>query len=125
MNAEQIFLAGLHKAFETSVQIEAELTGAKSEPLLLVVHKAKEDAVDALAELATVDAEDAASIRALQNRVQRFGKMLEWLRDAYRAGVEAEQALNDRQAQEVQEMVLSPEDHEKLGLPTQSAHDDD
>jgi hypothetical protein len=125
MSIDAVYMAGLAKAVKLSAQVEVELTGAKSEPLLMVVARGQERAIDALAGLATVDAEDPKAIRALQNEVVRFGNMIEWVRDMLHSGKEADKQLNDAQAQSARELIFSQEDAAALGLPTERTHDDD
>lgn len=55
--------------------------------------RANEDREAALEALATVDAEDAKAVRALQNQVAVAEKVLTWLGEAVTAGEQAEELL--------------------------------
>lgn len=125
MKPDPAFVLALTKQARLSIQVEAEITSkAKSEPLLVILHTAKEDAAEALADLATVDATDEKAIRALQNRVARFADMVDWLRQMLAAGPEAERELDELQRTETRDLIIGDADAESLGLPTEGEHDD-
>lgn len=125
MKADPTYKLALVRQSRLSIEVEAEVTSkSKSEPLLVVLHTAKEDAAAALAALATVDPENAAEIRRLQNHVARFDDMVTWLRQMLTDGPEAERELNELQMQETRDLILDNGDAEALGLSTEGEHDD-
>lgn len=59
--------------------------------------KAKEEEIEALEALRTVDAEDPIMIRKYQNQALVAGKIIEWLATAMHEGYMALQKLKDEQ----------------------------
>ncbi|HWW46315.1 MAG TPA: hypothetical protein VNZ94_00550 [Xanthobacteraceae bacterium] len=115
-------------ALRLSIDVEAQITSkAKSEPLLIVLHKFKENAAAAMTGLIDVDPEDPKKIRQLQNEVTRFLDVATWLNDMLMAGPEAEHTINEAQRREAESYVVDDADKQKLGIPTEGethAYDD-
>ena len=125
MPSDPLYTLALQRASRLSIEVEAQLTSrVKSEPLLVVLHTAKEQAATALASLADVDPTDSIEIRRLQNEVARFDDLVRWLRQMLFDGPEADRELNVLQMQQARDLVLNEEDAAKLGLPTEGTHDD-
>ncbi|WP_213287585.1 hypothetical protein [Bradyrhizobium sp. sGM-13] len=125
MPIDPVYAAALRRTSRLSIDLEAQLLSKlKSEPLLVVLHTAKEQAAEALAALVDVDAEDPKAIRALQNEVTRFDDMVRWLKQMLIDGPEADRELGALQMQEARELILSDEDAAQLGIPTEGTHDD-
>lgn len=123
---EADYRLSLQQAARLSIQVEAELTSnIRSEPLLVVLDRAKENAAAALTALAVVDPEDPHAIRHLQNEVRRFNELVNWLHEMLIAGPEAERQLNATQMQEARALVLDDDTAEQLGISTNGANDDD
>lgn len=123
---DSAYKLALQRDLTLSAHVEVELTSKlKSEPLLVVINHAKEQAATALVALATVDPENPAEIRRLQNEVRRFDDLVSWLRELLIAGPEAERQLSDMQMQEARGLVIDEETAEQLGLPTNGANHDD
>lgn len=119
-------IAALTKTMRLSAEVEVEITSkAKSEPLLVVLHSAKELAVAALEGLITVDPEKPAEIRKLQNAVQRFLDMTGWLNQMLMDGLDAQHELTELQRQEVASFVISDEDAAQLGISNKGEPHDD
>lgn len=122
---DHVYRLALARTSRLSVEVEAEITSkVRSEPLLVVLHTAKEQAADALATLAEVDPTDANAIRKLQNEVARFADTTRWLKQILLDGPEADRELNELQMKEARDLVLSDEEAEQLGIPTEGNHDD-
>lgn len=62
-----------------------------------LAHRAEAEERAALEALATVDPEDSARIRALQNDVWRAQSVLQWLGEAINEGVAAQQDIGERE----------------------------
>jgi hypothetical protein len=125
MAIDPVYAAALRRTSRLSIDLEAQLTSkVNSEPLLVVLHTAKEQAGEALAALVDVNAEDPKAIRALQNEVTRFDDMVRWLKQMLIDGPEADRELGALQMQEARELILSDEDAAQLGIPTEGNHDD-
>ncbi|MFA5951476.1 MAG: hypothetical protein WC807_14450 [Hyphomicrobium sp.] len=122
---DQVYRLALARTSRLSVEVEAQITSrVKSEPLLVVLHTAKEQAADALEALAVVDPTDPNEIRRLQNEVARFADTTRWLKQMLLDGPEADRELNELQMKEARDLVMSDEEAEQLGLPTEGNHDD-
>jgi hypothetical protein len=107
---EPIYKIALQRDLTLSAHAEVELTSKiKSEPLLVV----------------SVDPEDHAEIRRLQNEVRRFDDLVKWLRELLIAGPEAERLLSEMQMQEARGLIIDDETAEQLGLPTNGVNNDD
>jgi hypothetical protein len=123
---EPIYKIALQRDLTLSAHAEVELTSKiKSEPLLVVISAAKEQAAAALVGLVSVDPEDHAEIRRLQNEVRRFDDLVKWLRELLIAGPEAERLLSEMQMQEARGLIIDDETAEQLGLPTNGVNNDD
>lgn len=119
-------IAALTETMRLSAAVEVEITSkAKSEPLLVVLHSAKETAIAALDALVSVDPEKPAEIRALQNQVQRFLDMAGWLNQMLMDGLDAQHELNELQRQEAASFVMSEEDALALGISNEGGPHDD
>lgn len=122
---DQVYRLALARTSRLSVEVEAQITSrVRSEPLLVVLHTAKEQAADALEALSDVDPADAPTIRKLQNEVARFADLTRWLKQMLLDGPEADRELNELQMKEARDLVLSDEEAEQLGIPTEGTHDD-
>lgn len=108
---DPIVRLGMEREMRLSIEIEAQITGAKSEPLLIVLRKAKETAALALAALACADPEDAKEIRRLQNEVARFDDLVSFLRATLVRGKEAEAELSEQASANAPDYVLNDDDH--------------
>lgn len=115
----------IEQAMKLSADVEVQLTTSRSEPLLVILHNARQQAAQAIVNLVDVDPEDHKAIRALQNEVVRFHEMIEWLQQIYAKGFDAEQQLTAAQQQEIEGLVLSDQEKQRLGLATEGDRNDD
>lgn len=114
----------LHRASRLSIEIEAELRSRRSEPMLVFLHEAKEDAANALVKLIDVDAEDHATIRKLQNEVRRFDDLVGWMKARLLEGPEAEVELNQMQIEEARGLVIDDETARELNIQPEGVSDE-
>lgn len=119
--ADPVDLLAMRQAIRDSAKVEVQLSGNNDcSPLLIVLAKARAEAADALAGLATVEAENSKEIRNLQNRVNRFASMIAWLSEVVADGFEADQRLellSEQDREEIETLVagdLVPEDIEGM-----------
>lgn len=105
MNYDAIRDAAHRHSIDLSAQVEIDIVHSKQSVLLEVLRRARIDAADALAGLATVDAASPDKIRALQNRVVRFDDLAQWLRGIVVDGIAAQQALTDDEREDFQRAV--------------------
>ncbi|MCA1458091.1 hypothetical protein I6F35_33700 [Bradyrhizobium sp. BRP22] len=126
MNEAASYKLSLERAARLSILLEAELTSkVKSEPLVEVLHRAKEQAAVALSALVDADAENPPAIRKLQNEVRRFDELVAWLQEILIAGPEAEQELSDLQRQEARGLILDQETADQLGVKLDGENHED
>lgn len=125
MADDPVYRLALQRAVRLSASVEVELTSkVRSEPLLVVLHTAREQAAEALTSLAEVDPTDANTIRSLQNEVARFKDLTRWLKQMLIDGFEAERELNDMQIEEARGLIIDDQDAAALGISNQGGHDD-
>lgn len=74
-------------------------------PLLYVLVKAREDAIEALCALVNADPADVEHVRKLQNEVQRFIDLVAYTKQLLAASDEAEAELNQHHAEAVREAM--------------------
>jgi hypothetical protein len=128
MANDPVFGLTQQRLAEMSMEIEAQLKATQGAgPIMLMLGLAREEAALALADLASTDAEDAKAIRALQNVICRYADMIRWLRDIGTSGQEAYRELNDKERNELIEMLTKSSDGEEqaisLGLVDGVLHD--
>lgn len=70
-------------AADVQVQLEK---GTSNRPVLWLLTKQREKAVEAIIKLVEVDASEESAIRALQNEVRLFGDLVEHCRDLMEVG---------------------------------------
>lgn len=90
-------------ASEAELEIfHAKTTGA----LMAVLYKARQDALQNLVGLVSVDPAKTEDVRKLQNEVQRFIDLLGYVRELLHAGDEAMKELEPEQQELVRQALL-------------------
>lgn len=91
------------EAVEFAHKLNAELEMSKRAPgfALVVLAKAREEAVTAVVDLMNVDTQglDVQRVRYLQNEIKRYVEMATWVRHTLMAGAESSEALRVAQEQ--------------------------
>lgn len=105
-----------------SADIEAQLsvkTGCR--PVLFVLLKAREEAAEAMVELATLDTTATrARITHLQNEVRRYDDIVRWLREIVQTGFELDRDISEAEREELADLLAGTPNGERemedLGL---------
>jgi len=93
------------RALELSLQIEKDFRSVPKGPTAMILHKAQEGAVLALAKLVVVDPYDPTAIIPLQNEVRRFKDMVEFVTEAVQDGKESSKQISDEDADDLAQTV--------------------
>lgn len=105
--------AALDHAANLSVDIELQLKGGGGKaPVLALLGKAQQAAAEAIVKMAEVDAEDPAAIRALQNDIKCFDRIVEWLSEIVADGFEAADILDAAAREHYADAILTEGDDE-------------
>lgn len=92
---------------EASAALEVQFDkDASRRPVLLLLKKAREAAVEAFDALVFCDHADAATVRQLQSEIRRYGELVAWCREIIIEGKEADQRLEEIERQELASAVL-------------------
>ena len=106
-----IFLAN-KKLIRDSAEIEAEITSKGPGYLTTLYVRCRDDAAEALAALAYVDADDPKHVRTLQNELLIFDRICEKLRSVVADGIMLDGQEAEDARQEVQDIILERAEHE-------------
>lgn len=114
--------AALQYAVSLSADIELQLSKATGGgPVLELLAKARACAATAIVALAAADPETPKEIRRLQNEVTCFNRIVEWIGDIVKEGLDAGHALDDDEREDLAEAFgLSDDDADEMrraGLP--------
>ncbi len=105
--------AALDRAVTLSADVEIQLKGGGGRaPVLALLAKARAAAVTAIVKLAEVDPEDPKAVRALQNDIKCFDRIVEWLREIVADGFDADEELAAREREQLADAVLGSADDE-------------
>lgn len=115
-----------------SAAIEAQLmAGTGTQPIAIVLFKARDEAAAALTRLACenrADINNLETIRALQDEVRRFDNLVRWFSEIVRQGFEYDRELTSEDREEmIAQFAQTPEGAEEamaLGLIERNPHAD-
>ncbi len=82
------------------------------QPIVTILVRLKMEAVHALSDIAGVDAEDAKTIRSLQNKMVMYGEFLAMAKRVFDEGIEARMRLSAEDRQELRDLFVNPDDAE-------------
>jgi hypothetical protein len=109
--------AALSRAVTLSAAVEIQLMSTEGcQPLVALLSKAQDAAAHAITALADVNAEDPQAIRALQNDVRCFDRIVEWLTQIVAEGFDAGDVMDNADRLDL---------IETLGIETDEGHDVD
>jgi hypothetical protein len=103
----------LDRAALISADIEEQLTARKEHgmrPLIAVLHKARLEAADAMAQLVDADARRADVVQGLQNRIARFADLVRWLKEIVNEGLDQQYEVGDAERDDLESLVAPPDD---------------
>lgn len=91
------------RVIAASADIEAQLSVREGcRPVLIMLVTARQEAAEAMAELATIDLTAPISeIRRLQNEVRRFDDLMTWLRALVARGFEYDHEISEQERDEL------------------------
>lgn len=90
MRPDAVTTAALQRAIFLSADIEMQLASkAGGQPVVAILHRAREAAAAAIVALAETDPEQPSAIRTLQNDVRCFDRIVGWLREIVADGFQA------------------------------------
>lgn len=94
---------------------------ATRRPVLFLLKKARESAVEAMDALVFCDPTDAVMVRQLQNEIRRYDDLVAWCREIISEGKEADRLLTEIEREEFASAVLDPENADDVraagGIP--------
>jgi len=100
----------MHKLVRASASLEIQFDkDATTAPILLVLKKARDAAVEAMDALVFVDPQEAATVRQLQMEIRRYDDLVAWCREIVIEGKEADAHLAEIEREELASVVLDPE----------------
>ena len=109
------------RMMELSAEAVALLTSPGDDLLIELLTRARLRAQDALIGLQTVDPEQPAAIRTLQNEVRIYLDLLEHLKAVIVEGFEKEREFHESTRDEAREFALDEEELALLGISEQRA----
>lgn len=123
MDAEgPILRLAKQRIIAASADIEAQLSvTAGCRPVLFMLLKARDEAAEALAELATLPPGTPASeLLRLQNDVCRYDDIMRWMRQLVARGFELDREISEAEREELADLLIGTPDGEEeaaeLGL---------
>src|SRR5712691_5884014 len=113
MTRDPVGRLALDRAVLISADIEEQLTARKEHgmrPLIAVLHKARVEAADAMAQLVDVDARRTDEVARLQNRIWRFADLVRWLKEIVSECLYDRYEVSDAERDDLEALVAPPED---------------
>lgn len=96
------------RGLDIQIQLE-KLTKPGFQPVLYMLHEARERAIAAVAGLVTANPEDAGTIRRLQNEIAIFDDMVAACRKAVDRGREVDRLVSEEERAAINELVVGSE----------------
>ena len=93
-----------------SDEIERQFSGLEGAPIISVMLRLRNDAAAAMYELISVNAEDPAAIRKLQNVVRRFPEFVDTVASIYHAGRQAHQIFEEDDVDELHDLIFDSDE---------------
>lgn len=103
----------LENSADLIVQLEK---GTGTRPILHLLHKARARAVAANIQLVIADAGDTKTILKLQSEIAIYDDMVTACREIVADGRDAEASINDAERQEIQDVIMTPEQRQLHGF---------
>lgn len=103
----------LENAADLMVQLEK---GTGTRPILHLLHKARARAIAANTQLILADASDAKTVRMLQSEILLYDDMVTACREIIADGKDAEASINDADREEIQSVIMTPEQRKLHGF---------
>lgn len=101
------YRTALQAVVRLSANAELELFhNIKRGPLVSVLLRAREDAIEALVKLVSVPPDETENVRKLQNEVQRFIDLLIYTRATLEAGDQALEELKPDEQEELRRLLV-------------------
>lgn len=108
------------RLIEASADLELQLEkGAGTKPVLILLAKARADAVTAINALVGIDPKDADRIRELQNIVCRYESLVHFTQEIIIEGKAADREIVEEERDEIATLMSTPEgraEAEALGI---------
>lgn len=100
----------MQKLIEASAAIEIQFDkDASRRPILFLLKKARDAAVEAMDALIFIDPVRTDEVRQLQHEIRRYDDLVAWCREIVIEGKEADQRLMEIEREEFASAVLDPE----------------
>jgi hypothetical protein len=127
MALDALMRAACQRAVVLSADIECQFTEQSGRaPVLALLALAQKRAASAIVGLAVVDPEDPKGIRALQNDIVCFDRIVEWLKEIVRDGFDAGALLDQDDRQDLADAIgLTPDEAEDALSHGLQPHEDD
>ena len=103
----------IENAADLTVQLEK---GTGTRPILHLLHKARERAMAANTQLVLAEASDTKTIRALQAEILLYDDMVTACKEIIADGKDAESSINDADREEIQSVIMTPEQRRLHGF---------
>lgn len=98
---------------EDSAAIEVQFEASREwRPVASIMARLRDNAAEALGQLAQADPDDVKLIRTYQNKVALFSNFVDVVREIYLGGIEAGDLLDAEDVEEMREIVGIGEDEE-------------
>lgn len=109
-NRDAIERLALERAVILSAELDVQFEkNAHIRPMVMILAKARDDAALAMRGLVYVDPNDADKVREFQHEVRRYDDLVQWTHQIIIDGKEADRRLAEKDRQELDELVTSPE----------------
>lgn len=95
------------------VQLEK---GTGTRPILHLLHKARKRAIEANIQLVLTDPAEPAAIRRLQAEILLYDDMISACKEIVADGKDAQAIINDSERQEIQDVIMTPEQRRLHGF---------
>lgn len=108
---------------DLELQIEKD---AKHRPVIIILAKARSEAMKAMKALVMVDCQQADTIRILQNEIRRYDDLVAWVNEIIQDGKEADRQISEEEQADIGMLLNSAEgraEARELGLE-QEGYDD-
>lgn len=106
----QIQMMAMQRLITASAALEVQFDkDATRRPVLFLLKKARESAVQAMDALVFCDPSEASLVRQLQNEIRRYDDLVAWCREIISEGKEADRLLSEIEREEFASAVLNPD----------------
>lgn len=108
-------MMAMQRLMEASASLEVQFDkDASRRPVLFLLKKAREQAVEAFDLLVHCDPKDEPTVRQLQNEVRRYDDLVAWCREIIVEGREMDRLIQEAERAEFARAVLDPENAEDV-----------